>query len=89
VPPTQSPQQKASEAQGAGGHIVARGRSVLHGGKTYGPGATVPDLSKEEVAWLLQAKFLVRTADTPNTGKGVSVGGLRIVGGRRPGGVAN
>lgn len=67
-------------------YVVARGRTVSIEGKSVGPGSPV-DLSAEDAEWLLGRGFIVDTSAVSIGAGGVSVGGLRIHGGRKPGGV--
>lgn len=64
-------------------YVVARGRSLMVGGRFQGPGTPV-NLPDEEVDHLLAAGFIARP-DVEETGAGISVGGLQIKGGRKPG----
>ena len=66
-------------------YVVARRRSVRVDGKTLGPGQAVV-LPDPEIKHLLQTGFVVPVEVEPSVGIGVSVGGLQIKGGRRPGG---
>lgn len=74
------------EAMESPSYVVARGRTVSVDGKSIGPGSPV-ELSAEDADWLLGRGFIVDTAAEDASGGGVSVGGLRINGGRKPGGV--
>lgn len=66
-------------------YVIARGRSLQIAGKIVGPGTPV-DLPADEIDHLFLAGFVVRAADQELAGAGVNVGGLRIEGGKRPGG---
>lgn len=65
-------------------YVVARGRSLQVAGKFVGPGTPV-ELPDDEVEHLLLAGFIVLASDQEESGQGVSVGGLQIKGGKRPG----
>jgi hypothetical protein len=67
-------------------YIVTRGHTVRVDGRTIGPGMPVT-LSAEDAEWLLSSGFIVDAAAEASTGGGVAVGGLKIMGGRKPGGV--
>lgn len=74
------------DAAASPSYVVARGHTVSVDGKSVGPGSPV-DLSAEDAVWLLDRGFIVDTAAEDASGGGVAVGGLRINGGRKPGGV--
>jgi hypothetical protein len=66
-------------------YVVARRRTVKVDGKSFGPGQSVtpPDA---DVAHLLRLGFILEARDDADAGaQGVSVGGLQIRGGTRPG----
>jgi hypothetical protein len=74
------------EAIEAPEYIVTRGHTVRVDGKAVGPGMPV-SLSAEDAEWLLSSGFIVDPAAESASGGGVAVGGLKITGGRKPGGV--
>ena len=88
VPPARNPApNNTTEDPGeSGGFIVARGRTVHVDGLAIKPGQPV-DLSPEDAEWLQARGFIVPAESLDATGGGVAVGGLRINGGRKPGGV--
>ncbi|MEX3691880.1 hypothetical protein AB3X91_09060 [Paraburkholderia sp. BR14263] len=65
-------------------YVVAPGRSVRVDGKSCGPGTPV-NLDRAEGERLRAGGFVVRAGTESKGGAGVSVGGLRIQGGRKPG----
>lgn len=65
-------------------YVVARGRSLQVGGKFIMPGTPV-NLPEDEIPHLVLSGFIVRASDQDESGQGVSVGGLQIKGGKRPG----
>lgn len=67
-------------------YIVTRGHTVRVDGKAIGPGMPVT-LSAEDAEWLMSSGFIVDPAAESASGGGVAVGGLKIMGGRKPGGV--
>lgn len=68
------------------GYVVAPGRTLIIDGRPVGPGRPAPVQAKD-VSWLLDAGFLLSIDAPEESPSGVAVGGLKISGGRRPGGV--
>jgi len=68
--------------------VVASGRTLTVGKnkKTLRPGDPV-SLDMEEMRQLLALGFIVADVDSEATGGGVAVGTLKVIGGRKPGGV--
>lgn len=88
VPPARNPapNDTAADPGESGGFIVARGRTVHVDGQAIKPGQAV-ELSPEDAEWLQARGFIVPAESLDAAGGGVAVGGLRINGGRKPGGV--
>lgn len=69
------------------GYVVAPGRTLtVDRGKTLRPGDSV-SLEDDEVQRLLALGFIIPAASPAADGGGVSVGALKVIGGRPPGGV--
>lgn len=65
-------------------YVVASGRSLAVDGRLQPPGTPV-DLPANELEHLLAAGFVAHADIDQSSGAGVSVGGLQIKGGRKPG----
>lgn len=74
-----------SEVKAGAAYVVAPRRTVNVNGKPFGPGQTV-NPPAGDVAHLLELGFIVDFKDgSDEPVQGVSVGGLQIRGGKRPG----
>lgn len=80
-----NPQADVEEALDAV-YVVARGRSVVIDKTLYRPGMSV-SLDEANAKQLLAIGFVTAAVDDTSSRAGVSVGTLKIIGGRKPGGV--
>lgn len=77
--------RKDVEKSAPASYVVARRRTVKVDGKSFGPGQTVAP-PESDIPHLLQLGFIVEVKDDADEGaQGVSVGGLQIRGGKKPG----